>query len=27
VTMRGYCQNEQVRIGFGEVKAKILPAK
>jgi fumarylacetoacetase len=27
VTMRGYCQNEHVRIGFGEVKAKILPAK
>jgi len=27
VTMRGYCQNEQVRIGFGEVKAKILPTK
>jgi fumarylacetoacetase len=27
VTMRGFCQNEQVRIGFGEVKAKILPAK
>jgi fumarylacetoacetase len=27
VTMRGYCQNNQVRIGFGEVKAKILPAK
>jgi fumarylacetoacetase len=27
LTMRGYCQNEQVRIGFGEVKAKILPAK
>jgi len=27
VTMRGYCQNEQLRIGFGEVKAKILPAK
>jgi fumarylacetoacetase len=27
ITMRGYCQNEHVRIGFGEVKAKILPAK
>ena len=27
VTMRGYCQNEHVRIGFGEVKVKILPAK
>ncbi|MEY4659383.1 MAG: hypothetical protein RJB36_1149, partial [Bacteroidota bacterium] len=22
-----FCQNEHVRIGFGEVKAKILPAK
>ena len=27
ITMRGFCQNEQIRIGFGEVKAKILPAK
>jgi len=27
VTMRGFCQNAEVRIGFGEVKAKILPAK
>lgn len=27
VTMRGYCENDHVRIGFGEVKAKILPAK
>ena len=27
VTMRGFCQNEHVRIGFGEVTAKILPAK
>jgi fumarylacetoacetase len=27
VTMRGFCQNDEVRIGFGEVKAKILPAK
>jgi len=27
VTMRGFCQNVEVRIGFGEVKAKILPAK
>ena len=27
ITMRGYCQNDQIRIGFGEVKAKILPAK
>ena len=27
VVMRGYCQNENVRIGFGEVKGKLLPAK
>jgi fumarylacetoacetase len=27
VTMIGFCQNAEVRIGFGEVKAKILPAK
>ena len=27
VIMRGYCKNEGVRIGFGEVKAKVLPAK
>jgi fumarylacetoacetase len=27
VIMRGYCENEGVRIGFGEVKAKVLPAK
>lgn len=26
VTMRGYCQNDEVKIGFGEVKTKILPA-
>lgn len=26
VIMRGYCQNEQVRIGFGEVSSKLLPA-
>lgn len=26
VTMRGHCQNEAVRIGFGEVSTKILPA-
>jgi fumarylacetoacetase len=25
VTMKGYCQNGQVRIGFGEVKNKLLP--
>lgn len=27
VTMRGYAQKDGVRIGFGEVKAEILPAK
>ena len=27
VTMRGYCENEQVRIGFGEVRTKLLPTK
>ena len=27
VTMRGYCENDQVRIGFGEVKTKLLPTK
>lgn len=26
VIMRGFCKNEQVRIGFGEVKTKVLPA-
>jgi fumarylacetoacetase len=26
VIMRGYCQNDQVRIGFGECRAKLLPA-
>jgi fumarylacetoacetase len=26
VTMKGYCQNSQVRIGFGEVSTKLLPA-
>lgn len=25
VTMKGYCENGQVRIGFGEVKNKLLP--
>ncbi len=25
VTMKGYCQNENVRIGFGEVSNKLLP--
>jgi fumarylacetoacetase len=27
VILRGYCQNELVRIGFGECKAKLLPSK
>ncbi len=27
VIMRGYCQNETTRVGFGECKAKVLPAK
>lgn len=27
VTMRGYCQGEGYRVGFGEVTGKILPAK
>jgi fumarylacetoacetase len=27
VIMRGYCESNGVRIGFGEVAAKILPAK
>ncbi len=27
VIMRGYCENNNVRIGFGEVKAKLLPSK
>lgn len=27
IIMRGYCQNEAVRIGFGEVNNKVLPAK
>jgi fumarylacetoacetase len=26
VIMRGYCQNENIRIGFGEVSSKLLPA-
>ncbi len=26
VIMRGHCQNDKVRIGFGEVKTKVLPA-
>lgn len=27
VTMRAYCQKENLRIGFGEVSGKVLPAK
>ena len=27
VIMRAYCQNEDVRIGFGECTGKVLPAK
>jgi len=27
VTLRGYCQKDNRRVGFGEVSAKILPAK
>ncbi len=27
VTMRGFCKNEKVRIGFGEVASKLLPSK
>lgn len=26
VTMKGYCQNDEVRIGFGEVSSMLLPA-
>lgn len=26
VTMRGFCRNDEVRIGFGEVTSKVLPA-
>ena len=25
VIMRGYCSNDAMRVGFGEVKAKVLP--
>lgn len=27
VIMRGYCENDGIRIGFGEVSTKVLPAK
>ena len=27
VIMKGYCKNEDVRIGFGEVSTKVLPSK
>jgi fumarylacetoacetase len=26
VIIRGYCQKENIRIGFGEVSSKLLPA-
>jgi fumarylacetoacetase len=26
VTMRGYCEKDGLRIGFGEVSTKVLPA-
>lgn len=26
VILKGYCQNDQVRIGFGECRTKLLPA-
>jgi fumarylacetoacetase len=26
IIIRGHCQNDKVRIGFGECKAKLLPA-
>jgi fumarylacetoacetase len=27
VTMRGFCQNDKIRLGFGEVTSKLLPSK
>ncbi|MEJ6506401.1 MAG: fumarylacetoacetase [Crocinitomicaceae bacterium] len=27
VTMRGFCKNDKIRIGFGEVASKLLPSK
>jgi len=27
VIMRGYCEKEAIRVGFGEVRAQVLPAK
>jgi fumarylacetoacetase len=27
IIMRGYCKNNEIRVGFGEVKVKILPTK
>lgn len=27
VTMRGWCENDEIRVGFGEVTAQVLPAK
>jgi fumarylacetoacetase len=26
VIIRGFCQNDKVRVGFGEVSSKLLPA-
>ena len=26
VTMRGFCQNDKIRLGFGEVTSKLLPS-
>jgi fumarylacetoacetase len=26
ITMKGYCQNNEIRIGFGEVSSMLLPA-
>src|SRR5690554_1129053 len=26
ITLKGYCENDQIRIGFGECKTKLLPA-
>jgi fumarylacetoacetase len=27
ITMRGFCEKDGLRIGFGKVEGKILPAK
>ena len=26
VIMRGYCEKDNIRVGFGEVKSKLLPS-